>query len=106
MFATNNLGHFLITELLMPKIEETAKTAADVRIVILTSVMAVACLHMDLSKIPVTKEEYHGIADYGVTKAINTFHARGLQKKYKGSNITVTAVHPGGEAWAIDKMYM
>ena len=30
MFATNNLGHFLMTELLTPKLEETAKTA-DVR---------------------------------------------------------------------------
>ena len=30
-----------------------------------------------------------------MTKAIDAFHARALQEKYKGSNIFATAVHPG-----------
>ena len=40
-------------------------------------------------------DEYHEIGDYCVTKAVDAFHARSLQKKYKGKNIYATAVHPG-----------
>ena len=35
------------------------------------------------------------MGDYCVTKAIDAFHARALQQKYKGTNIRATAVHPG-----------
>lgn len=94
MFATNNLGHFLMSELLLPKIEETAKKD-EVRIVILSSAAASMCSGMDLSKCPVPKEEYHELGDYCVTKAIDSFHARYLQKKYQGKNIYACAVHPG-----------
>jgi len=95
MFATNNLGHFLMTELLLPKIEETAKKADEARIVILSSAAASMCNGMDLKKCPVPKDEYHELGDYCVTKAVDAFHARYLQKKYHGRNIYVTAVHPG-----------
>merc|ERR1712110_1293048 len=95
MFATNNLGHFLMSELLLPKLEETAKHTTDVRIVILSSGAGSMCSNIDLSKCPVPKEEYHELGDYCVTKAIDAFHARYLQQKYKGQNIYATAVHPG-----------
>jgi len=95
MFATNNLGHFLMSELLMPKLEETAKQSSDVRVVILSSGASQMCDGLDLSKCPVPKEEYHEIGDYCVTKAIDAFHARALQKKYEGTGIRATAVHPG-----------
>jgi len=35
------------------------------------------------------------LADYCVTKAIDTFHARYLQEKYKGQSICSVSVHPG-----------
>eukprot|EP00931_Biecheleriopsis_adriatica_P059985 TRINITY_DN35984_c0_g1_i1.p1 TRINITY_DN35984_c0_g1~~TRINITY_DN35984_c0_g1_i1.p1 ORF type:complete len:372 (+),score=75.46 TRINITY_DN35984_c0_g1_i1:66-1181(+) len=95
MFATNNLGHFLMTELLLPKIEETAKAADQVRIVILSSAAAFMCNGMDLKKCPVPKDEYHELGDYCVTKAVDAFHARYLQQKYQGTNIYAAAVHPG-----------
>lgn len=95
MFATNNLGHFLMSELLLPKMEETAKTSTDCRIVILSSGAGSMCNQIDLAKCPVPKEEYHELGDYCVTKAIDAFHARALQEKYKGKNIFATAVHPG-----------
>lgn len=95
MFATNNLGHFLMSELLLPKIEETAKTATEARIVILSSAACTMCTSIDLSKCPVPKEEYHELGTYAVTKAIDAFHARYLQEKYRGANIYACAVHPG-----------
>lgn len=94
MFATNNLSHFLMTKLLLPKLEVTAETS-DVRVVILSSITASMCSGIDVSKVPVSKEWYHEFADYCVTKAIDSFQARSLQKRYAGSQIYVTAVHPG-----------
>jgi len=94
MFATNNLGHFLMTELLLPKLEETAKSS-EVRVVILSSCASSMCSGIDLKKVPVPKDDYHDFADYCVTKAADTFHARSLQKKYSGTNIYAVAVHPG-----------
>mmetsp|Transcript_36502 Transcript_36502/g.119270 ORF Transcript_36502/g.119270 Transcript_36502/m.119270 type:complete len:204 (-) Transcript_36502:346-957(-) len=95
MFATNNLAHFLVSELLLPKIEETAKTATEARIVILSSAACTMCTSIDLSMCPVPKEEYHELGTYAVTKAIDAFHARYLQEKYRGANIYACAVHPG-----------
>lgn len=94
MFATNNLGHYLMTGLLLPKLEETAQRA-EVRIVILSSAAASMCSGIDVSKVPVPKDEYHELADYCVTKALDSFHARFLQQKYQGKKIYTTCVHPG-----------
>jgi WW domain-containing oxidoreductase len=95
MFATNNLGHFLMSELLLPKLEDTAKQSQDVRIVILSSAAGAMCNNIDLTRCPSSKEEYDEAGDYMVSKAIDAFHARALQQKYKGMNIYATAVHPG-----------
>merc|ERR1712217_296326 len=81
-------------ELLMPKIEETAKMDEG-RIIILSSAAASFCSGINLSKCPVPEEEYHEWGDYCVSKAIDSFHARYLQKKYHGKNIFTCAVHPG-----------
>ncbi|CAK9101729.1 unnamed protein product [Durusdinium trenchii] len=58
-FATNNLSHFLLTELLMPKLKETAKTG-EVRVVILSSLAGLTSLlyngmTMAMFRKPVTK---------------------------------------------------
>jgi len=95
MFATNNLSHFLMSQLLMGKITETAKSD-EVRIVILTSMAGVQCSNVEVSNVPVSKENYHEFGDYAVTKAVDGFHARGLQKKFPpGSNVSAVAAVPG-----------
>jgi len=156
MFATNNLAHFLVSELLLPKIEEpssrrcrrrrphpsrhrdrpavsrgdpmsqeTAKAATQARIVILVRRLHHMCTSIDQGGAPpshamVAKrrqrsrksprggraltppaspaaltQEYHELGTYAVTKAIDAFHARYLQEKYRGANIYACAVHPG-----------
>lgn len=93
-FATNNLGHFLLSELLMQKIEDTAKTS-EVRIVILSSAAGLICADIDPAKLPCPQEEYHEFGDYCVTKACDAFHARSLQKRFAGKNVFAVSVHPG-----------
>jgi NAD(P)-dependent dehydrogenase (short-subunit alcohol dehydrogenase family) len=85
----------LLTELLLPKLRDTAASGNDVRIVALSSAAAAMCANMDVTNIPVTKDSYHEFADYTVSKACDAFHVRQLQKELKGSGISVTAVHPG-----------
>jgi len=94
MFATNNLSHFLMTELLMPKMKETGKTS-EVRIVVLSSVAGACCLNINPEKLPCPKEEYHEFAEYGVTKALDCLHAQHLQRHHGSDNIVACAVHPG-----------
>ncbi|CAK9055750.1 unnamed protein product [Durusdinium trenchii] len=91
-FATNNLSHFLLTELLMPKLKETAKTG-EVRVVILSSLAGASCYNFDPAKIPCPQEEYNEFSEYAVSKAVDCLHARHIQKHEK--NIIACAVHPG-----------
>mmetsp|Transcript_75218 Transcript_75218/g.243213 ORF Transcript_75218/g.243213 Transcript_75218/m.243213 type:complete len:369 (-) Transcript_75218:42-1148(-) len=95
MFATNNLSHFLLTELLVPKLKETAASAGEARVVILSSLAAGACYNLDPAKLPCPKEEYDEMAEYCVSKAVDCLHARHIQEHLGRFNIVGCAVHPG-----------
>lgn len=96
-FATNHLAHFLLTDLLLPKLRETRKlTGADVRVVVLSSVGSCLCRPVDLDQmIPPPAETYHGMPEYGISKALNLMHVRELQRRCAADGITCCAVHPG-----------
>jgi len=97
-FAINHLGHFLLTELLAPHLlkTKTSDAASDVRIITLSSVGSTLIKPCDLDKlIPPPREMYHGAAEYGISKAMNLFHSRELQKRYGPQGITCCALHPG-----------
>merc|ERR1712061_415581 len=94
MFATNSLSHVLLTELLLPKLKDTA-SLCEVRILTLTSVAGAICRNVDPSKLPCPREEYHGFAEYTVTKAVDCFKAQYLQRQLQNDNIVACAVHPG-----------
>eukprot|EP00667_Euglena_gracilis_P009819 EG_transcript_9973 len=97
-FAVNHLGHFLLTELLVPFLQTAAaKPGADVRIVTLSSVgstLVKSSAKLD-KLIPPPRETYHGVSEYGISKAMNLLHSRELQKRYGPLNITCAALHPG-----------
>merc|ERR1719373_458874 len=98
-FATNHLAHFLLTELLMPKLRETRRLggdAADVRIITLSSVGSTLCRSFDMDRfLPPAREMYNGTAEYGTSKALNLFHSRELQRRCAEEGILCCAVHPG-----------
>jgi len=95
-FATNHLAHFLLVELLLPKLSETRAGGAEARIVILSSAACVLCKNISVDQfIPPAKEDYTGTAEYGISKALNLFHCRELQRRCKESGVLCCAVHPG-----------
>ncbi|XP_062095673.1 short-chain dehydrogenase TIC 32 B, chloroplastic [Humulus lupulus] len=98
-FATNHLGHFLLTNLLLDKMKDTARTTGiEGRIVNLSSI---AHLHtyeggICFEKIN-DKSSYSDKRAYGQSKLANLLHARELSRRLQeeGANITVNSVHPG-----------
>ncbi|KAI5682302.1 hypothetical protein M9H77_03530 [Catharanthus roseus] len=98
-FATNHLGHFYLTSLLLDKMKETAKsTGIEGRIVNLSSV---AHLHTYNGGIQFEKindeNSYSDKKAYGQSKLANLLHANELSRRLQkeGANITVNSVHPG-----------
>ncbi|RVW98714.1 Short-chain dehydrogenase TIC 32, chloroplastic [Vitis vinifera] len=78
-FATNHIGHFLLTNLLLDKMKSTARTTA--------------CF----STSSFSEISYSDKRAYGQSKLANILHAKELSRRLQeeGANITVNAVHPG-----------
>ncbi|XP_060957853.1 short-chain dehydrogenase TIC 32 B, chloroplastic isoform X2 [Cannabis sativa] len=98
-FATNHLGHFLLTSLLLDKMKDTARTTGiEGRIVNLSSI---AHLHTYEGGIRFQKindeRSYSDKRAYGQSKLANILHAKELSRRLQevGANITVNSVHPG-----------
>ncbi|CAI5979251.1 unnamed protein product [Closterium sp. NIES-64] len=99
------LGHFLLTNLLLPKLKETAKQeGAEARIVIVSSAAHQfpypGGIRFDAIN---AKEGYDSVRAYGQSKLANILHARELARRLKeeGAGVTVNALHPGGGAYSL-----
>lgn len=93
--GTNHLGHYLLTELLIPALERGAQS----RIVILSS-----CYHdkamgregrIDFDDLGFERRPYDGWEAYAQSKLANLLHARSLAKRLAGKGVVVASVHPG-----------
>ena len=89
-FGVNFLGHFLLTELLLPKL----KKAKASRIVHTSSV-----LHekgsIDLGDLNFEKKKYSGWDAYNQSKLAQVLYSRHQAKLLKSSKITSVSIHPG-----------
>ncbi|GMH26435.1 hypothetical protein Nepgr_028278 [Nepenthes gracilis] len=98
-FATNHLGHFLLTNLLLEKMKNTAKaTGIEGRIVNLSSIAHSLSYEGGIRFDNLNDETgYSDKRAYGQSKLANILHAKELSRRLKeeGANITVNSVHPG-----------
>ena len=94
-FGTNHLGHYLLTELLLPVLEASSPS----RIVILSS-----CYHdkaqgregnIHFDDLHFEKRKYDGWLAYAQSKLSNLLHAKHLAKRMAGKGVSVVSVHPG-----------
>ncbi|XP_020584038.1 short-chain dehydrogenase TIC 32, chloroplastic-like [Phalaenopsis equestris] len=100
-FATNYLGHFLLTKLLIEKMAETASsTGIEGRIVnvssgIYTWFSGDGLRYLDL--VTRKKIEYDATRTYALSKLANVLHTIELAEKLqeKGAYVTANCVHPG-----------
>ncbi len=97
-FGTNHLGHFLLTDLLMPAL----LAAAPARVVALTSS---GHRRSDIvwDDIQYEGRPYDRWEAYGQSKTANALFAVGLTQKYGARGVTANAVHPGGIMTGLQK---
>lgn len=100
-FATNYLGHFLLTKLLLKKMMETAKdTGVQGRIINVSSSIHgwfSGDMIRYLGQISRSKSYYDPTRAYALSKLANVLHTKELSCRLKqmGANVTVNCVHPG-----------
>lgn len=117
-FATNHIGHFLFTNLIIPKLVNTQSTQLDTRIVNLSSRAVVygpvrfSDYNFTKTQAEIPKEEhmsdqvrqlwnqledkpYISNAAYGQSKTANVLFSIALNERLGSKGILSTAVHPG-----------
>jgi len=91
-FATNHLGHFLLTLSLI----EMLKKSSQGRIInVSSSVHTGVTQELDDIAAPIN---YDRRVAYGRSKLANLYFTYALSRKLRGSKMTVNALHPGGVA--------
>jgi NAD(P)-dependent dehydrogenase (short-subunit alcohol dehydrogenase family) len=87
-FATNHLGPFLLTRLLLPALSPSA------RIINVASKVHYRG-HLDLDRIDDPRARYSSVAAYSRSKLANVLDTFALARRFAGSGITVNCLHPG-----------
>jgi dehydrogenase/reductase SDR family protein 13 len=94
-YATNHIGPFLFTNLLLPRL----LASAEGRIVNVASAAHRQVDHIDWSVLERRDApKRSAFADYAVTKLMNILHARELARRLIGTTVTTYALHPGAVA--------
>ncbi|XP_020683901.1 short-chain dehydrogenase TIC 32, chloroplastic isoform X2 [Dendrobium catenatum] len=97
-FATNYLGHFLLTKLLMEKMTETARiTGIEGRIINVSSGIHAWFTGDVMIRFVGICRPYNGTRAYALSKLANVLHTKELVEKLEemGANVTANCVHPG-----------
>ena len=87
-FATNHLGPFLLTQLLLDRMTD------DGRIVTVASRVHYKG-KLDLARIAAPKARYGAQAAYAQSKLANVLHTFALARRLAATRITVNCLHPG-----------
>ena len=94
-YATNHIGPFLLTNLLLPKLRESPQG----RVVNVASAAHMMVKEIDWSVLERrAAPKRSGFKDYAVTKFMNVLHAKELARRLTGSRVTTYALHPGAVA--------
>ncbi|XP_077359992.1 retinol dehydrogenase 13-like isoform X2 [Festucalex cinctus] len=89
-FGVNHLGHFLLTNLLLDRLKESAPS----RVINLAS-LAHLIGKMDFEDLNWEKKKFDTKQAYCQSKLANVLFTRELAKRLQGTGVTVNAVHPG-----------
>lgn len=90
-FGVNHLGHFLLTELLLSRLKESAPS----RIVNVSSMGHYQAKGIDWPALRASTRSLTGLPEYHVSKLCNVLHARELATRLAGTRVTTYALHPG-----------
>ncbi|HUZ44462.1 MAG TPA: SDR family oxidoreductase [Acidimicrobiales bacterium] len=89
-FATNHLGHFLLTTLLLDRL----KASAPSRIVNVSSTAHRGARSMGFDDLQ-SEKSYSAMGAYNRSKLANILFTRELARRLEGTGVSAFAVHPG-----------
>jgi NAD(P)-dependent dehydrogenase (short-subunit alcohol dehydrogenase family) len=90
-FGTNHIGHFLLTDLLLDRLRESAPA----RIVIVSSDAHTGAKGIDWDRVRQPTRTRTGFPEYAVSKLANLLHAQELARRLDGDGVSTYALHPG-----------
>lgn len=94
-FALNHLSYFLLTNLLLDTMRQTAEEQGEARIInVSSSAHSSAKNGVDLENLHSTKG-FGNFGAYGESKLANVLFTYDLARRLERSGVTVNAVHPG-----------
>ncbi|XP_042864840.1 retinol dehydrogenase 11-like [Penaeus japonicus] len=91
--ATNHFGHFLLTNLLLKRLQESAPS----RVVTVSSAAHLMVRKLDPRDLNLS-ESYGSLKAYGLSKLCNILFATELAERLKGTGVTSNSLHPGAVA--------
>jgi retinol dehydrogenase 12 len=90
-FGTNHVGPFLLTDLLLGRLRESAPS----RIVNVASEAHRSAGGIDFEAVRSPTKSISGMREYAVSKLANVLHAMELSRRVEGTGVTSYALHPG-----------
>lgn len=93
-FGVNHVGHFLLTDLLLPRLRESAPA----RVVTVSSDVHRQARGIDFDAVRRRTASRTGLPEYGVSKLANVLFTQELARRLEGSGVTTYALHPGAVA--------
>lgn len=90
-FGVNHLGPFLLTELVVPRLKESAPS----RIVNVSSRGHYRARGIDFGSLRKPTRTATALAEYNVSKLCNVLHAKDLARRLEGTGVTTYSLHPG-----------
>lgn len=90
-FGTNHVGHFLLTQLLLDRV----KQSAPARIVTVSSRAHYRASGLDWAALRQTSASRVGLVEYSNSKLANALFSAELARKLAGTGVTTYSLHPG-----------
>jgi retinol dehydrogenase-12 len=90
-FGTNHLGHFLLTKLLLPRIQQSGSA----RVITVASQAHYRVERFDFARLREPTRSITALHEYGVSKLANVLFSAELARRLRGSGVRTYALHPG-----------
>jgi retinol dehydrogenase-12 len=96
-FGTNHLGHFLLTQLLLLRLRESAG-GTPTRVIHVSSKAHFDCQALDFDKLEAPTHTLTGLTEYETSKLCNVLFTSESARRWQGTGVHSYAVHPGAIA--------
>ena len=100
MFGVNHMGHFLLTQLLLPLLQASAPS----RVVTVSSRAHKRTPGLDWDAVRQPTRSITGVREYAVSKLANLLFSAELARRLQGTQVSCYALHPGvvdTEIWRV-----